>query len=268
MLGMRANDQEVRMFRTITYICFCFMILCAPATLSQGTGKGSNAPKSSSSAGKVEVKSFVRVFIAPDRPAYSVTYEYAFPGRSSVRVSGLGDVPATGSFHYLTQDKQLEFKDPTSGTLLMQIPLVETIIVAAKPPLNQVPSDNDFPVAFRSFTWNSANNFQERANAVLGKYFRYLPRNDRGVTSIATTFAPLQLQATPKGVLAQVALLISFPYQVTTGEYSFHIQTAVKEGRSLSDDYRETGDPSIVHSADSFVDRLITEMRTTGGGQP
>jgi hypothetical protein len=235
---------------------------------SQDTTKASPATKSTSSPAKVDIKNCVRVFVATDRPAYSVSYDYAFPGRTSVLVSGLGEVPASGSFHYLTQGQQLEFRDASSGAVLLQVPLAETIVVAAKPPLNVVPSENDFQAAFRSFTWDSSANLLERANAALGKYFRYLPRQDRGVTFIVTTFTPLQLQNAPKGVLGQVALLVSFPYDPASGKYSFHIQTVVREGRALSDDYRATGDPGIVRAADAFVDGLIAEMKTGGGGRP
>jgi hypothetical protein len=252
------------MVRRVFILSIAALLFIVPKTSSQNATKG--VPENTNSSGTVKIKNCAKVFVAPDKTGLSVSYDYAFPGRSTVRISGLGEVPATGSFHYITLGKQLEFKDSTSGMLLARTPLVETVIVAAKPPLNQIPNDGDFQTAFRSFTWVSSQNLQERTDAVLSRYFRYLPREDHGTTFIATTFTQLQLEGSPHGVLGQVALLISFPYETIPGKYSFHIQTAIREGRSLSDEYRVTGDPTIIRAADSFVDGLVVEMR--GSGRP
>ena len=222
----------------------------------------------SKASGSVEVKNCVKVLVGRDKLGYSVTYSYKFPGMKSVHVSGLGEVPGDGDFRYLTVEKQLEFRDVVSGRVLLQVPLVETIVPAGDAPLSDVPGDNEFQNAFRSFIWESPESLQQRANYVLGKHFHYSPREDHDVMFLATTFAPLPLMEVRNGILARIALRLSFPYDPKSGKYAFHVQTLIKEGRALSDDYRSTNDPAIVRSADAFVDSIVKEMQGGAGGHP
>ena len=110
-----------------------------------------------------------------------------------MHISGLGVVPGRGSFTYLTSAPRLDVHDVLSGRLITSVPLVETVIVAAKPPLNEVPSETLFPLAFRSFEWTSSEPLQARADEILGKYFRYLPREQSNTVNIATTYTPVPL---------------------------------------------------------------------------
>jgi hypothetical protein len=222
-----------------------------------------------SPSGKVEVKHCVKVFIAKDAPAHSVDFEYDFPKQPRVFVKGLGVVPPKGSFRYLTADGQLEFRDSPSGAVLAAVSLHETVIAAAKPPLNLVPNEKDFSSAFQSFPWEGSASFTESSNSVLNRHCRYLPREEKGVTYLLTTFAPVPLPdnpGLPQGVTAQVALLISFPHDATSRRSFFHVQSVVREGRSHSDEYRVTTDPAILAAADSFISTLVAEMKTQGGG--
>ena len=83
-----------------------------------------------------------------------------------------------------------------------------------------------------------------RANSVLGRYFRYRPFERDGRTFIVTTYSPLEIRGVREGVLGQVALLVSYPYDATTGVYDFHVQSLVREGRTHSDEFRLTSDPA------------------------
>jgi hypothetical protein len=234
--------------------------LVAPVAIAQQGVSPTDAP--TADKGRVNVKNVAKVLIAKDSPALSVTYEYDFPGRSSVHVGGLGTVPARGAFSYIATDKRLLFTDPTNGNVLADVDLKETVIVAARPPLTQIPSEHDFDTAFRSFIWNSASPFKERANTVLGEYFHYLPRISNDVTFLATTFAPIPLQGVANGVLGQIALLFSFPYDVAASQYAFRVQSLVREGRALSDQFRATTNTAILSSGDRFVDKLVGEMKS------
>ena len=146
------------------------------------------------------------------------------------------------------------------------MPLTPTLVVAAKPPLNEIPGENQFTGGFRAFPWGLPASLQERADAVLGKYFHYLPLQNKDVTHLTTTFTPLQLskKLSDSGVLAQVSLLITFPFNPAANKYEFHVQSLVKEGRALSDDLRATNNSEIVQAADSFVDGLVQEMKSQG----
>lgn len=224
--------------------------------------------KPTPTAGTVNVKSVVKVYLAKDTPGYSIAYDYDFPGRSSVYIKGLGIVPPKGSFRYLSPDTQLEFRDGPSGEVLTSVPLKETVVVAANPPLLGVPDETAFPAEFQSFIWDSPKSFQERANTVLAKTFRYQPRQNKELTLLKTTFTPLTLKGAPAGVRAQIALLLSFPYDPQTGRYSFHVQSLVMEGRTHSDEFRPTSDPLILHSVDSFLNNIIEEMKTGENTKP
>jgi hypothetical protein len=251
---------------------FAVICVCAVAVsigFAQGTGQSSSSSsKSVALAGKVDVKSVVKIFIAKDTPGYSIVYDYEFPQRSSVFVEHLGTVPAKGSFRYISTDKQLEFRDGPGGDVLATVPLQETVIVAAKPPLMEVPDESQFPAAFRELIWDSSNSLHERANTVLGKFFRYDPRNDKGVVYLRTTFTPLPLGSVPDGVTAQVALLLSFIDRPEAGKYSFRIQSLVREGRTHSDEFRPTSNPAVIRSADLFVNTLIAEMKALEENKP
>lgn len=247
----------------IVVVCFLFTIRFAAA---QGdTGTSSAAPNTA----KVDLTSVVKVLLAKDAPGFSIAYDYNFPQRSSVYLKGLGMVPASGSFRYLTTDTNVEFRDAPGGAILASVPLQETVVVASKPPLLLTPQNGEFPDSAQTFIWDSSNPLQERAEAVLNKYFHYTPSTDcREMAYLRTTFTPLDLKDVGPGVKAEVALLISYPCTPSGGKYPFQIKSLVMEGRSHSDDFRVTSDPSIVRSADGFVESLIAEMKAGESGKP
>jgi len=225
-------------------------------------GRPEAASSQAADAGStVRIVSATKVFIGKDKPAYLIAYSYDFPRLSSVYVDGLGMVPTKGTYTYLSVADQLTFRDAASGTVLARVPIRETAVVAAKPPLNEV--ETRFPSSYRSFVWDRPASLQERANSVLAKYFLYWPHEDNKLTFLATTYTPLMLDndMSATGVLARVALMISFPYEEVPGKYSFRVQYSVKEGRALSDEFRSTGNASIMKFANGFVENLISEMK-------
>ena len=212
---------------------------------------------------RVIIESAIKVFIAKNSPAYLVSYTYDFDTLPKIYIRGLGVVPAKGSYQHLSSEQELEFRDPTTDAVLERVPLQETAVVAAKPPLNEVPTENQFPPGYRSYTWELPTSLQERANTVLAKYFNYLPRESNKLTYLATTYTqlPLNKKLTNSGVQAQLALLLSFPHDLATDKYSFHVQYSAKEGRALSDELRPTNNGEILGAANDFVDKIIAEMK-------
>jgi hypothetical protein len=215
----------------------------------------------------VQVKGVVKVFIAKNIPAFLLEYDYDFPEHPTVYIAGLGTVPGKGNFRYFSTGKTLEFRDDKSGALLVEVPLKETVIVAAKPPLNEIPNQAQFPPSFQSFPWETPSSLPEIANTVLGKHFHYLPQQGDSKTFLATTFTPLSLHDVPHGVLGQVALLFSFPYDSSSNKYFFHVQSIVQEGRSHSDEFRPTSNYTIHQAANNFIADLVKEMKMAGGGK-
>jgi hypothetical protein len=209
----------------------------------------------------VDVTSAVKVLVARDTPALLVAYRYDFRGRQTVYIKGLGVVPARGEFEYITQEPRVHVRTAPDGAVLADVPLKETVIVAAKPPLNAIPGEAEFPPGFRSDTWPSAVPLRDRLNSALRKHFSYLPRDEDSLNYTVTTFTPLQVDQMPAGTTAQVALLISFPHDVATGQYAFRVRSLVHEGRPLSDKTRPTSNPVIQRAADAFVVQLIKDIK-------
>lgn len=207
----------------------------------------------------VHVKRAVRVKIAKETPALSIDYSYDFPGMSTVRLRNVGLLPASGTLRYITTDDALVFEDAATGALLTRQPLQETIIVAAPPPLIELARDTDFPAGFRSYRWRSRASLPERTFAVLGKTYHYRPFEAEGRSFVVTNFATVG--DLPKDITAQVAVLLSFPYDRAAGAYDFHVQSLVREGRSHSDDYRPTANAAVLRAADAFVSRLVDEIQ-------
>jgi hypothetical protein len=212
---------------------------------------------------RVQLKSAVKVMTAKNSPAYLISFSFDFGPMSSVYVKGLGLIPSTGNYQFISNQQELLFSDPTTGAILERLPLKETTVVAAEPPLNEIPRDNQFSQGITAYTWDSHASLQERANAVLAQYFNYFPHENAKLTYLATTYTPLPLDKkfTDQGITAQLALLLSFPYDPVGGKYSFHIQYSTREGRALSDDLRSTDNKEILQAAKIFVDRIVTEMK-------
>jgi len=240
------------------------------ASLASGQTSATLPPESGATPAKVNLRSVVKVFLANDTPGYSIAYEYDFPQRRSVYIKGFGTVPAKGSFRYLTPDTQLEFRDSPAGQVLARVPLQQTIIVAAKPPLLPTPEVKDFPDDSQMFVWESPKTLQERADTVLNKYFHLAPNSDceKGTVFLRTTYTPLELKNSPVGVTAQVALLLSFPCDPASGKYFFQVKSRVMEGRTHSDEFRPTRDPDLVRAADSLIQSLVAEMKVRENGNP
>ncbi len=209
----------------------------------------------------VTVGQVVKVMIGKDQPAYLASYEYDFPGISHVRIPGFGVVPGKGNFEYLVRGTELEFQDPTNGVVLLRKTLYEKAIVAATPPLTEVPDESLFPLAFQTYYSAASHALPAAANVVLRKYFRYLPHESEKKTYLVTTFTPLDDSNLPPTIRSKVALLLSFPYDIHEDKCSFHVQSLVYEGRSHSKDFRLTTNELIVKNANAFIEKLAAEMK-------
>jgi hypothetical protein len=210
---------------------------------------------------ELTIKRVAKVFIAADKPAYSISYEYDFRGKTRVHIAGLGFVRSRGSFSYLTRTPRLVISDENQNRVLADVPLTETVVIAAKPPLNEVPDEHQFPRALRSFRWDRDEPIQAHADEVLSKYFRYSPQENNNVVTLTTTFAPIPLPANNSGLTGQVALSLSFPARPEVGGSILLARSIVREGRSHSDEYRVTGNLALTKAADAFIDALIAEMK-------
>jgi hypothetical protein len=236
---------------------------------SAGAGTWS-LPVTANQAPEIVIDRASEVLVSPDSPAYLVAYHYKFADRTAVRIRAIGVVGAEGAFEHIVRDKTIDFLDVSTSGLLASIPVKPTIVVAAKPPLNEVPKAEAFPAPYRAYTWTQSTALPPPLDATLRKYFHYLPYEHDGRTYFATTYTPLKLapELTKNGVLAQAALLLSFPYDGEKKGDTIHVQQLVKEGRSHSDEFRVTSNQQIVSAAEQFVDGLIAELSSPRSKTP
>ena len=85
----------------LTLVIFIGALPLQQASPQSNNTPGAQVSGSNAATGNVEIKSCVKVFIEKGITAYSVAYDYEFPGRASVHVNGLGTVPGKGNYRYL-----------------------------------------------------------------------------------------------------------------------------------------------------------------------
>jgi hypothetical protein len=116
------------------------LIICASSALSAFGTEESRG---------VTIQHAVAVRVASEKRALAISYQYQFPDRETVHIKGLGSVPAKGSFAYITESPSLVFEDMPNGAVVAAVDLKETVAVAARPPLNEIPDESEFDLAFR-----------------------------------------------------------------------------------------------------------------------
>jgi hypothetical protein len=211
----------------------------------------------------VTMREAVAVFVAPDRRALSIEYDYNFPGRDMVRINDIGTVPAKGSFKYITENSSLVFSDANDARPLLTVRLRETAEVAAKPPLDKIPDEEKFSPAGREFRWGSKTSPQLALNTILTKRVEYRPSEVDGVTQFITTFAPITASDGNNQLIGQVAMLLSFPHDKDATGFMIRVRTLVQEGRKKSDKFENTSNPAILKAANDFVDKAMAELLGT-----
>jgi hypothetical protein len=214
----------------------------------------------------VNVTHAVKTLLPNAKTGLSIRYDFEFAKLRSVRIRGLGDVPAHGSYSYITTESSLLFSDPSTNVPIADVPLKETVTAASEAPLTEIPST--FPDHARFFEWDSGQPLPPRADAVLNRHFRYKPYDQYGVHFIATNFATFPMVDAPHGTLGLVAVQFSFPYNATTASYTLRVQSIVREGREFSsatkdaDSLGPAESARLLGAADRFVDQIVAEMRS------
>jgi hypothetical protein len=211
----------------------------------------------------VTVARVVRTELPGNKAALSIRYSYEFSSLTSVRIRGLGVVPLKGEFSYVTSENTLTFSEPGRQNPLVEVPLQETLALAARPPLTDIPQE--FPREVKIYDWNATKSLQQSANRTLNHYFQIREFEENNINFITTTYAEINSPELPKGVIGQIALQFSFPFDPTTQTFSLHVQSAVREGRELSDEFKPAFTPVLLREADKFINRVVDEIKTGEG---
>jgi hypothetical protein len=160
----------------------------------------------------------------------------------------------------VTTENTLIFRDPGRQSQLVAVPLQETLVLAARPPQTEIPQE--FPQAVKIYEWDAAKSLQQNANDVLNRYFHIKVFEVREINFIATTYADIDSSELPKGMIGQIALQFSFPFDPSTQTFSLHVQSVVREGRELSDEFKPAFTPVLLKEADKFVDKIVNEIKS------
>jgi hypothetical protein len=93
------------------------------------------------SAPGVDVTANSVVRIGTTEPALmEIDLAYSFAGKDSVWLQGIGQVPATGTFHYCINSRQIVFRTAKKGKEIARVPLSQTGFHAAPPDGEPFPS--------------------------------------------------------------------------------------------------------------------------------
>ena len=190
---------------------------------------------------------------------YEIAYNYEFRERTSVYIRGLGVVQPRGQFKYLTPDLELEFRAATDGEVITKVPLEITLVTAGSP-LSDAPDESDFPADWKSGTWNFPTPYPERVMAVLNKHSTLRVLSIGQVNTYLTRYIPLS--GLPQHRFAQVAVVVSHPFDAGSNGFTFRVRYLGRERRSGTD-WRPLTEELRPH-ADQFINSLIAEIQAAG----
>ncbi len=200
-------------------------------------------------------------------PVYSVSYSYRFQNVAGVVVEGLGRVAPSGQLRYLSPSRNVKFRAADTGAPLASLSLEETVFVASRTPVADLPRQSDFPSQSEiEMATIPAPVFRSSIFQVLNRYFQCMPRDDGSVSYIWTTYTPLQIENGPKNVLGRIAVQISFPFEQRPNGFQFRIQALVREGRPQSEEWRSAETQAVVDAGNGFVKKLARELAAVNGG--
>lgn len=211
----------------------------------------------------VTVLSVVSTQDSEGRTLYNVSYSYKFSDRASVYVDGLGTLPASGMFKYLTALPRLTFRESAGGPLLVTIPLKETIKSMGGGGVEFPPASSFAAAPSRYGEWSSSTSFARHAMRVLDKYFvsgyEAFPCDDR--QCYRTTFRVIPL---PRNRKVKVAVIISRPSPESGVPDSFRLQYRAyqKTGSGLWDEEIEEAPRTAL---DGFINELLRALEEKEG---
>ncbi len=212
---------------------------------------------------KVMVLSVVRMHDSEGRTLYNVNYVYKFSTRDSVYVDGVGTLPAGGAFKYLTAVPRLTFRETASGTVLVTVPLRETMKSMGGGDVEFPPVSSFTASPSRYGEWSSGVSFPRHAMRVLDKYFvsgyEAFACEDR--QCYRTTFRVMPL---PRNRKVKVAVVISRPSPESGVPDSFRLQYKAyqKTGSGLWEAELEQAPREAV---DGFINELLRALKEKEG---
>lgn len=241
-------------------VCAALLIAFLFCSVVSLKAQHTTAPNKSRCEGfDVSVTLVKEVLTSQETKLYDVAYNYEFKERTSVYIKGLGVVQPRGQFKYLTPDLELEFRAAADGQVITKVPLEITLVTAGSP-LTDAPDENEFPSDWKSGTWNSTASYPERVTAVLNRHTTLRVLSIGQVNTYVTRYIPLS--GLPNHRFAQVAVVVSHPFDAGANGFTFRVRYLGRERRSGTDWRALTSE--LTPHADLFVNNLIAEIQAAG----
>ena len=190
-------------------------------------------------------------------PVRAVSFQYDFPGLRSVHIKGLGNVPARGTFNYLTQDTTLQFLDSRTGKLILDVPLKNPRQMMGDYSVT-LPAQTEFPPAFRSGRWTRTDSFQVHLTDTLNARFPsgFLVLRVEGSNAVITTYRDLESVSEP--LFGRLAVMVESPAS-PSADLTFRVHVLTQERRSRTN-WQELSTQEVQRAAEKYVSSLVKEI--------
>lgn len=256
--GQRAG-RWVKFGGKRTRSALILFILCALFGLSPSAVSSAELPDPKQ-ARTVHVRLQHNILVPSNQgPVHAVSFNYSFPERDSIYISGLGRVSSSGSFSYLTVESQITFSDEANGVPVEILDLEDATRLMGKTTVN-LPDTSDFPEAFRIGFWRHTASFPEHATSVFSEQFRsgFMTMVFEDVNTFKTTYRPLS--GLPDTLFGEVAVLLSHGQRKNEDTFSFRIHFKARERRTHTR-WRDQVSDDTLRAAEAFIDYLFTALQ-------
>jgi hypothetical protein len=200
------------------------------------------------------------------QPLYTLSYRFDFHNRDKIFLQEFGNIEANGELSYLSPSKVVEFWSRDRREKLATVEFQETG-ASRGGEAEEMPALKTFLPVKRPSPW--PRNVPAKLNVlkVVTKYYQSGARAwiENDTQYFETLFEPLG--SLPKGILGQVALLISFPTVPNSDPYNIDVQAAIQERRRLEDWRNDNISPETSNSANTFIALFAADLERASGSQ-
>ncbi len=200
------------------------------------------------------------------RPLYTLSYRFDFHNRDKIFLQNFGNIEAHGELRYLAPSKVVEFWSRDQKEKLTTVEFQETASSRSSD-ADKMPALADFLPVKRTSPW--PKNLPAKLNVlkVVNTHYQSGARAwiENDTQYFETLYEPLG--SLPRGLLGQIALLISFPDAPNSDPYNIDVRAAIQERRRLEDWRNDNISPETSSSANTFLALFTANLERASGSQ-
>jgi hypothetical protein len=191
------------------------------------------------------------------RLLFRISYRYNFKDRQTIKIKGVGLVPANGNHTRLFEGQYLDFED-ISGNLIVRVRLKPNKKAPESGALD-LPKESEF-VNFLSDTSQDPVGFLPKTFQKLNNWFPggYVVRQEGQVTSLVTVYR--EVEGLPANLRGQIAIRLSYPYDPNNGKFFFRVYTVIRQRPKKSADWL-SATPATQKVFDVFAKQLLNDLK-------